>query len=846
MLALTTLVAARAQAMNLGLPEKYRLRNGLQLVVLRDRSTPLIGMAVAVPAGATTEGPGTRGYGHLLANVWQSLAWDAPARALRERLEDSGAFAGAVHLQDIVVGNATLPADQWKGALELASSWLRVRDVDEATLDEARRRALRALSQKPRFPLTQGLLADRLRTLVYGNHPLGNPRDGDEEDLKAASPARLAARLGQVLAPNQAAVVLVGDVPEVDPLLDEALVRFTMDAGKGLAAPPPPEPGAGAERREAADVERAVGEVGYRVPGVDHDDFAPLYLLRHLLASGPGSLLDQQLVVRDGLLASIRGDLSILGSDNLLSFQMEARGDRIETAAQAVVRACARMAARTPDPEVLADARRGLKATRALRLQDRTAKAMLMAQAELLGGLDILEDVPYRLDQVTPEDVRRVAARYLAPERAFLVELHPRGAEDPGTADTQRRSFSRGLELAFRQDRSTEVVGLALAFPGGAGIEPEDMPGLSGLLEAYLAEAGTAREPRVRTERRLQRNGAHIRAGSGGTWWCALGLTATVYGFEELTQTLRDAVVEPRWDPATFTRVRDHVTARWRRFVESPQDDGHWRVYEELYRGRAHVPQARRVLEGLPRYTLDDLKALHAAILARQHWVLGVSGSLDLAKVEEVVQSSFQVTRTAQPHAFGETREPGVATPEVRALTVPTEVDYDSLWVGVPLPGEAIDDLAPVSVWFNLLGFRADSALRTRLRALDSSLEVVHRSIHMPPQGGAMTFGFRLKRGAGAAAAAAAAEVLRQLPQRSVDEATLSQTARRVGTALAVQNQDKPREALELATNTLVLGESDLDRKLLASYARMTRPEVERAASYLAGGLVILYQGREP
>lgn len=839
---LVALLAGALPAMDLGLPERYRLRNGLRVVVLRDGSLPLIGLAVAAPAGARVEAKGTRGYGHLLANLWQDLAWSKQSAALKTHLEDAGAFVGASHRLNAVLGMGSFPAEDWKTALAVADAWLGLRRAPDAHVGQAAGRALRVLAEKPKFPLTRGLVDDRLRQVVYGDHALGNPMDGVAEDLRSATPARLEEYLERVLVPNEATVVLVGDVPTEDELLEDLLERFTRPAGTGLDRDTPPPPAEGRQVHEAADVERAVAVVGYRIPGVDHDDYPALYLIRNLLGAGPGSLLYDELVERKGLVASLDPDISTLRDDNILSFQLQGRGDRVMEAVAAALRIAARTGKRSPDPELLLDVRRGLKAARALKQQDRTSKAALLARAELLGEIDILEDVPYRLDQVTPDDVRRVAARYLAPARAFVVELHPRAAAEVAQEATVRVQYDGGLELIARRDRTSEVVGLALSFPAGDALEGAGEPGLASLLESYLAATGSRRISPPELRRRLRRNATQVRPLGGGQWWGVLGMTATTYGFEELLEVLHGVATEPRWEADVLARVRVEVREAWQRAVDDPQDAAYWDLYRDMYPGSPSRLDPKLVAERLDGYTLDDLKAAHAKLVAAGRWSVGVSGDVDPARVAEIVGRVFgaaALPKGAPPKPFPVAPSTGETGILVKTLT--SAEDYDTVWAGIALPGEAMEAVGPLTVWLNLVGLRGDSLLQEALRKIDPGVEVLHKSIQLPPAGGAMAFGFRVAAGKGTAARKRVKEILANIEGHRITEEQVRQTSRRIRTALLLQSQNNLLQAARLAGDGLVIGRPDLDRHLLEAYAKMTVGDVRDAGKLLRRRAVRAY-----
>jgi zinc protease len=834
-------------AIDLGLPKKYRLRNGLRLVTLRDRSMPLVGMALVVPAGSSGETVKTNGYGHVLADLWGNLAFSPQSQALKERLEERGARYFSRYDEHWVAGLVTLPSEDWRLALELAALYLQTGEVSRDSLEEARSRVLRKLAKKARFPREQGALVDKLRSLAYPGHPQGLSEDGNEQAVRRLTPSLLAEHLRPRLRPNGVVLALVGDLPELDPLLEEAMQRFAMPAGRSL----PPEATAfepkASELREAAEVKKTVAAVGFRVPGLEHPDYPALALIEHLLGTGAGSLLHRRLVMGEGLLASVSSKISRLPGHNLLRVELDSVGTSMDGALRSVLQTCVSLGKRPLSMETLENVRQGVKTSHALEAQRRSSRALHLARAELFDLSDLILEMPERLDQVTPRELARVAKRYLRPDRAQIVVLHPRGAEEKPSGEVLWRRFTGGVEVVFERETSTEVVGLSLAFPGGTGVQPADKPGLSALLEAYLAAAGTSLESPIETERRLQRHGTDIYPLSGGTWGSGVGLTATVYGFEELLTTLQRSVLHPRWDADTFRRVRDEVREKWRLAVERPYDFGLWRSFEELYPGGGHVPIASKIWQQLPTYTLEDLRALHTTLLEKPRWVLGVSGNLGASRISRAVSHSFAVKELGPGiKGRGLKKMDHRGKPGVRLKKEAIEAGYDTLWAGFRLPGVAAGELAPLTVWFNLLGYSSDSLLKRELKSLDPSMEAIWHSVMVPPTGGVMLLGFRMKAGTGSLAAQRVKKILEGLETQPVDQKRLDQTARRIRAALLINSQEKLQQAATLATNTEESDWPTVRRDLIQSYAHLTLKETRKAArEYLRSGVVLLFEGKK-
>ena len=62
--------ALPARALDYSLPEKFRLKNGLRLIVKTDHSIPRVGLALVVEAGPGEEQEAEVGASRLIAGLW--------------------------------------------------------------------------------------------------------------------------------------------------------------------------------------------------------------------------------------------------------------------------------------------------------------------------------------------------------------------------------------------------------------------------------------------------------------------------------------------------------------------------------------------------------------------------------------------------------------------------------------------------------------------------------------------------------------------------------------------------------------------------------------------------------
>jgi zinc protease len=181
--------------------------------------------------------------------------------------------------------------------------------------------------------------------------------------------------------------------------------------------------------------------VGWRSVPPLHPDAAPLDLAAAVLAAGRGSWLYRSLR-ETGIATGVAAynysptELGVFG----ITADLEA--ERVPVALAGIAEATARLALSGPSDADVERAKTLLLARWARRLEAMEGRASALAAAEALGGVEILDQEYAALAAATADDVRRVAARYLAPDSVSAVAYLPRDRGADLTADALAQTFA--------------------------------------------------------------------------------------------------------------------------------------------------------------------------------------------------------------------------------------------------------------------------------------------------------------------------------------------------------------------------------------------------------------------
>ncbi|GAB4069994.1 insulinase family protein [Ancylobacter sonchi] len=427
---------------------QYTLDNGMQVVVVPDHRAPVVTHMVWYRVGSADEQPGKSGIAHFLEHLMFKGTATHPAGEFSQVVSKLGGQENAFtstdytayfqrvakeHLKTVM----GFEADRMTGLVLTDEVVLPERDV---VLEERRMRT-------DNDPGAQ--LSEAAQAAMYTNHPYGHPIIGWEDEIKQLNREDALAFYKRFYTPNNAILVVAGDVePEAVKQLAEETYGKVARRAETAERVRPKEPVPRAERRLTL-ADARVGQPSlsraYLVPAYRNEkkDSVALDVLAQVLGGGSTSRLYRELVVEQGLAAGAGAWYqSTALDDTRFGVSATPRPDvdmaKLETAMDAVI---AKLAADGPEAAELERAKTRLVAE-AIYAQDNQATLARIYGAALATGttVDDVRNWPDEVKQVTADEVKEVARRYLVPARAVTSELLPARDAAAAPASPEKRS----------------------------------------------------------------------------------------------------------------------------------------------------------------------------------------------------------------------------------------------------------------------------------------------------------------------------------------------------------------------------------------------------------------------
>ncbi|HEY6094940.1 MAG TPA: pitrilysin family protein [Gallionellaceae bacterium] len=187
------------------------LRNGLKVIVKEDHRAPVVVQQIWYRAGSMDEVTGTTGVAHVLEHMMFKGTRSVPVGEFSKRIAAAGGRENAFTNYDYTAYFQQLHKDKLPLAMQLESDRMHNLNLSDAEF----KKEIKVVMEERRWRTDdepQGILAETLMAAAFQEHPYHNPVIGWMNDLEAMTAADARAWYQRWYAPNNATLVIAGDV----------------------------------------------------------------------------------------------------------------------------------------------------------------------------------------------------------------------------------------------------------------------------------------------------------------------------------------------------------------------------------------------------------------------------------------------------------------------------------------------------------------------------------------------------------------------------------------------------------------------------------------------------------
>lgn len=679
--------------------EKYKLQNGLEVILHEDKSDPIVSVTILYHVGSNREKPGKTGFAHLFEHMMFQESQHVGQDKFFKYIQENGGTLNGGTWQDGTIYYQIVP----KNALELVL-WLES-DRMGYLLPTVTQEAF--LNQQE---VVQNEKRQRVDNQPYGHtsyvinkllYPQGHPYSweviGELVDLQNATLKDVHEFYKTWYGPNNATLVIAGDFDksETKKLIDKYFGELKPSAPVSDLKPMPVELNA-IKRAYYEDKFAQSPELNMVFPTVEqfNKDSYALDVLADLLAKGKRSPFYKVIVEEKKLAPSV----SVFQNSSELAgdFRIRVRtfpNKNLSEVEQAIFEAFQKFEKDGFTDADLERIKAGIETNFYNRIASVLGKSFTLAQMnEYAGSPDYLSEELKNSLAVTNEDVWRVYNKYIKNKNYVLTSFVPAGKVELAASSSENfevpeeqikplneeeikarnsnpdnqikaepipSAFDRnivpalgadplinvpevweeklknGLRLLGIEYKELPLFDFQLEIKGGFLQDDLSKPGVANLT-ARMLNQGTKFKTPVELEDAIDNLGARITVYATNE---SIVLQANCLSskFNEVYKLAEEILLEPRWDEKEFARLKQETIENIRRNKSNPSVIAS-SVFQKLIYGDEHI-YSHSILgteESVNSITLDDLKNYYEKNISPQIASVSFAGNV---KKDDVVKT---------------------------------------------------------------------------------------------------------------------------------------------------------------------------------------------------------------
>lgn len=409
--------------------QKLQTESGIGIWLVEDHGVPIVSVAFAMRGGSVLDPPGLSGLGHITANALLEGAGDLDAQAFNGELEALGTrLSFAISRRALTGGLVTLSKNRER-SFELLGLALREPRFDTEAFQHLIEQEKASLDFESRR--VEQVAVQRFFALAFDGHPYAQPVKGTSSTLENFTRDDAKRHLSELVGTRDLHVVVVGAIGAAE--AQQQVERLFMGLPKGKErtgidrSPLKPvqalQPSPGGQSLETA-------VIALPMPGLGTNDFYAGLALNHIIGSGNfDARLTREVRVKRGLTYAIG---TTMFADDVASYVLgvfSTGPGKMDEANSVINDVFVELGRSGPTRAELRNAVSQLVGNYVLSLTT-SGKIANHLIGLWLDGLppdygDLRQD---RLKALKPEDLRRVAERYLDPSQVRMLVLTPAAA----------------------------------------------------------------------------------------------------------------------------------------------------------------------------------------------------------------------------------------------------------------------------------------------------------------------------------------------------------------------------------------------------------------------------------
>jgi zinc protease len=676
--------------------EKYKLPNGLTVILNQDKSDPITSLVTFYHVGSNREVPGKTGFAHLFEHMMFQRSENVGEDQFFKYVEGAGGELNGGTSFDQTIYYEVVP----KNALELAM-WLEsdrmgylTNTVTPASFAQqqnvVQNEKRQGVDNMP-YGFTDYVI---LKNLYPKGHPYSWDVIGEMDDLKNATIDDVKAFHNKFYIPNNATLVVSGDYnPDSVKVLIEKYFG-EIPAGEPVKSPEPMNITLSETKKLYHEDNFAKAPqltMVYPVPQQFTKEAYALDVLGQLLGEGKKSPLYKVLVEEKKLTSRVsvyNNSMELTGRFNIsVTANPSTSLDDVE---KAIFESFNKFETEKFTEKDLQRVKAQIETNFYNRISSILYKSFMLALYDAMAGSpDYLMSELDKMKSVTSQEVWDVYNKYIKGHNYVSTSFVPKGevkliaggavtagiveedinkstqvaiaegpkddkiVKTPGKFDRSKApvpgadpvlklpvvwnsSATNGMKIHGIEQHELPILSYSLAIKGGHMLDDINKPGVIRFLGKMMQE-GTKTKTPVELEESIQMLGANINIYASDESM-TISVNTLARNFEKSVALVEEMLLQPRWDTAQFAINKTRTINDLKRNKANPYYLASV-VFDSLIFGQDNIlsKNATGTPSSVESITMDDLKAMYKKAISPSVTEFMIVGDIDQARVEKAL-----------------------------------------------------------------------------------------------------------------------------------------------------------------------------------------------------------------
>lgn len=403
------------------------LDNGLRVIVKEIPSYPVATVNVWVDVGAKNDPMGLSGLAHFFEHITFKGTPSRPRGQIAYQVESVGGYLNAMTSLDYTTYYIVVPSEHVGLAMEIQADALRNSLFDQSDIDQERTVIHEEIRLRQDSPQTA--LVDMVIQELFPGTPYARPVIGTFEELASVNRPEMLDFHEQYYVPNNMVLSVAGNV-KAEEIFAQAQELYgdmeskALPARKYVAIPVLDEI---ITLEEERSLNQSYVFIGHPAPGMNTRDAAALTMASVILGQGRLSRLYKALIEEELIVNDVSASYSGFSDIGLFGIMAQLDTDNLDKLTAIVREELTRLQAELVTEAELSRAKTLARSSLAFSNQSSSNVAMFLGKMEIYGGVMGAINQIAILEQITAEDIQRVAQTYLSPEAYIFGHLRPAG-----------------------------------------------------------------------------------------------------------------------------------------------------------------------------------------------------------------------------------------------------------------------------------------------------------------------------------------------------------------------------------------------------------------------------------